>query len=180
VVILGIDPGISSTGYGIIRAENGQPVWEGWGVIGQGAAMPSPQRLNRIFEGVCSVIEQYRPDHMAIEDIFYSKNVRSTLIIGQARGVAILASVRAGISISEYAPRAVKQAVVGSGAASKEQVQFMVKRLLNLQDREIEADAADALAIAICHANRIQIEELSRQSATAPRSRGKDRGCSPG
>lgn len=175
MVILGIDPGISSTGYGVIRIDDGQPEWEACGVIGQESAIPSPQRLNCIFEGVSSVIEQYRPDHVAIEDIFYSKNVRSTLIIGQARGVAILASVRAGVGISEYAPRAVKQAVVGSGAASKEQVQFMVKRLLNLQDREIEADAADALAIAICHANRIRIEKLTGKSTSAPGLRPEDR-----
>ena len=169
MIILGIDPGISSTGYGVLRVEEGQSTWEGCGTIGQSAATPSPQRLNRIYEGICSIIEQYHPDQVAIEDIFYSKNIRSTLTIGQARGVAILASVRAGIRISEYAPREVKQAVVGSGAASKEQVQFMVRKLLNLQDKSVQPDAADALAIALCHAHRIRIDELAGQQM--PRTR---------
>lgn len=161
--ILGIDPGIKSTGYGVIRIDDGQPEMEGYGVIEPEAGMNVHQRLNHIYEGVVDIIRTYRPDHIAIEDVFYSKNVRSTLTIGQARGVAILASVRAGIGVSEYAPREVKRAVVGSGAASKEQVQFMIKKLLCLDSHSITSDAADALAIALCHANRMRIEELKKQ-----------------
>ena len=95
-----------------------------------------------------------------MEVVFYGKNVRSTLTIGQARGVALLASVRAGIEISEYSPREVKQAVVGSGAASKEQVQFMVKKILELENQPLPDDAADALAVALCHANRVNVNRL--------------------
>ena len=164
MTILGIDPGIASTGYGIIHVCNGQARTEVYGEIDPKAETTFPQRLNRIYEGISEVITAYKPDHIAIEDVFYSKNIRSTLTIGQARGVAILASVRAGINISEYAPREVKRAVVGSGAASKEQVQFMVKKLLGLDDSPLTGDAADALAVALCHANRVGINELKEKA----------------
>ena len=137
---------------------------EGCGTIGPKTVTTFPHRLNRIYEGISEIIKSYRPDHIAIEDIFYSKNIRSTLTIGQARGVAILASVRAGIDISEYAPREVKRAVVGSGAASKEQVQFMVKKLLDLNDSSLSGDAADALAVALCHANRVGLDEMRERA----------------
>ncbi|MFQ6093466.1 MAG: crossover junction endodeoxyribonuclease RuvC [bacterium] len=155
MIILGIDPGIRATGYGIIRLCDGQPKSEGYGAIGPETGAPFPQRLNRIYEGIAEVIDTYRPDHIAVEDVFYGKNIRSTLTIGQARGVAILASVRAGIDISEYSPREVKRAVVGSGAASKEQVKFMVKKILGLESPPTPGDAADALAVALCHAHRV-------------------------
>jgi crossover junction endodeoxyribonuclease RuvC len=164
LIILGIDPGITSTGYGVVKIRTGQPEMESYGVIGPEAGMTVHQRLNYIYEGIVDVIRTYKPDHIAIEDVFYSKNIRSTLTIGQARGVAILASVRAGIHVSEYAPREVKRAVVGSGAASKEQVQFMIKKLLHLDQHTITSDAADALAIALCHANRIKVEELIKRT----------------
>lgn len=162
MTILGIDPGIAATGYGIIKLCNGQAKMEGYGTVGSNAVTSFPRRLNRIYEGISGVIKTYRPDHIAIEDVFYSKNIRSTLSIGQARGVAILASVRAGIDISEYAPREVKRAVVGSGAASKEQVQFMVRKLLDVEDSSVTGDAADALAVALCHANRVSMDEIKK------------------
>jgi len=160
LIILGIDPGITSTGYGVLRIESGQPEMEDYGVVGPDTKLSKHQKLNYIFEGVTDIIQTYKPDQIAIEDVFYSKNIRSTLTIGQVRGVAILASVRAGIDVSEYAPREVKRAVVGSGAASKEQVQFMIRKLLCLDGHSLTSDAADALAVAFCHANRIRIEEL--------------------
>jgi len=163
LIILGIDPGVTSTGYGILSLRDGQPKMEGWGAIRPKPKAPFPQRLNRIYEGISEIIDTFRPDLIAIEDVFYGKNIRSTLAIGQARGVAILASVRAGIDISEYSPREVKQAVVGSGAASKEQVQFMVEKILGLQEPDLPGDAADALAVALCHANRIRVRKLTHE-----------------
>jgi crossover junction endodeoxyribonuclease RuvC len=164
VIILGIDPGIASTGYGIIRVHNGQPNMEGCGAIKPETKVSFPYRLNQIYEGVSKIIKRYKPDLIAIEDVFYGKNIRSTLAIGQARGVAILASVRAGIDVSEYSPREIKRSVVGSGAASKEQVQFMVKELLQLEKPPSPVDAADALAVALCHANRISLSTLGLKS----------------
>ena len=164
MIILGIDPGVTSTGYGIIRLHNGQPQMKTCGAIKPATKAPFPQRLNQIYEGVTKIIDTNKPDLIAIEDIFYGKNIRSTLAIGQARGVAILASVRAGIEISEYSPREVKRSVVGTGAASKEQVQFMVKELLGLDKPPSPADAADALAVALCHANRVSLSILEPKS----------------
>jgi len=164
LIILGIDPGITATGYGVLRVADGSPEMVTYGVIGPDRKLSTHQRLNYIFEDITKIIQKVKPDQIAIEDVFYSKNIRSTLTIGQARGVAILASVRAGIPVSEYAPREVKQAVVGSGAASKEQVQFMIQKLLRLDRHSLASDAADALAVAFCHANRVRIEELKAKA----------------
>jgi crossover junction endodeoxyribonuclease RuvC len=163
VIILGIDPGITATGYGIIKLHDGGPTMEECGTIKPEAKMSFPHRLNEIYDGVSKIIAAHKPNRIAIEDVFYGKNIRSTLAIGQARGVAILASVRAGIEISEYSPREIKRAVVGSGAASKEQVQFMVKELLKLENPPSPVDAADALAVALCHANRVSMTELKEK-----------------
>ena len=160
MIILGIDPGITSTGYGIIRLQDGGSTLEDCGAIKSKTKEAFPHRLNAIYEGISRIISTYKPDLIAIEDVFYGKNVRATLSIGQARGVAILASVRAGIEISEYSPREVKKSVVGSGAASKEQVQFMVKELLQLEQPPSSLDAADALAVALCHAHRVSQSQL--------------------
>jgi crossover junction endodeoxyribonuclease RuvC len=137
---------------------------EGCGAIKPETNMSFPHRLNEIYDGVSKIIASYKPDLIAIEDVFYGKNIRSTLSIGQARGVALLASVRAGIDISEYSPREVKRSVVGTGAASKEQVQFMVKELLRLEKIPQPVDAADALAVALCHANRVSLSQLEPKS----------------
>lgn len=115
--------------------------------------MGTPERLNEIYQGVIKIIEQYKPEAMAIEELFFNKNVKTALVVGQARGVAMLAAYQRGVSVYEYTPLQVKQAVVGYGRAQKQQVQFMVKSLLNLQEIPRPDDAADALAIAICHGN---------------------------
>jgi crossover junction endodeoxyribonuclease RuvC len=147
--ILGIDPGSQITGYGIIDVEGRHSRYVGSGCI-RLEARPLPERLRMIFESITTIIATYRPDEMAIEQVFMHRNPDSALKLGQARGVAICAGVMVDLPVSEYAPRAIKQAVVGSGGAGKEQIQYMVCALLNLQPG-LQADAADALAAALCH-----------------------------
>ena len=151
MIILGIDPGSRVTGYGLIdnQPDRIRYVASGFLKIGDGAL---PERLGQIFQRVDAVIRQYRPEHMSVENVFMQRNADSALKLGQARGAAICAGYQAGLEIAEYAPREVKQTLVGSGAASKEQVQHMVKRLLGLHEA-LQADESDGLAIAICHAH---------------------------
>ncbi|GAB6043711.1 crossover junction endodeoxyribonuclease RuvC [Endothiovibrio diazotrophicus] len=149
--ILGIDPGSRFTGYGIIDVEGPRSgyVVSGCIRIKEG---PLPERLKQIFEGVSEVIEAFSPEQMAVEMVFMHRNADSALKLGQARGAAIVAGVTRGLPVDEYTPQQIKQAVVGGGRAAKEQVQHMVKVLLGLQG-ELQADAADALGVALCHAH---------------------------
>ena len=149
--ILGIDPGSRFTGYGIIDVDGPRSsyVVSGCIRIKEGAL---PERLKQIFEGVSEVVEEFRPDQMAVEMVFMHRNADSALKLGQARGAAIVAGVTRGLPVAEYTPQQIKQAVVGGGRAAKEQVQHMVKVLLGLQGA-IQADAADALGVALCHAH---------------------------
>ena len=150
--VLGIDPGSVRTGYGLIDLCRGrQPSYRASGCI-KPVAGAFPERLAEIYEGVVAVIAEYEPAVLAIEEVFMARNPQSALKLGQARGVAIAAAVAAGLPIYEYAPRKVKQTVVGTGSASKEQVQHMVQSLLALSERP-PSDSADALALAICHIN---------------------------
>lgn len=149
--ILGIDPGLRFTGFGVIDVIGSKTVYVGSGCIRSGEGS-LPQRLGVIAEGVREVIGLYQPQIAAVEQVFVNVNPQSTLLLGQARGAAIVALVQAGLEVSEYTALQVKQAVVGNGHADKIQVQSMVKRLLSLAD-DPQADAADALACAICHAN---------------------------
>ena len=150
MIILGIDPGSRITGFGLIDNQVNRIDYIDSGhikVIGDSL----PQRLGFIFAAVDEVIRNHKPEQMGIESVFMARNADSALKLGQARGAAICAAHQAGLEIAEYAPREIKQAVVGSGAGSKEQVQHMVKRLLGIR-QELQADEADGLAIAICHA----------------------------
>jgi crossover junction endodeoxyribonuclease RuvC len=152
-IILGIDPGFCITGYGLIHQQRSKLTYLASGVIRVGKKTLTVQlRLQNIFHDIQEVVSQYRPDEVAIEKIFMNQNPQSALKLGQARGVAMLASTLTGIPISEYSPRQVKQAMVGYGAATKRQMQQMVCSLLQLSKLPPE-DAADALAIAICHAH---------------------------
>ena len=153
VRILGIDPGSRTTGYGVIEpgGAGSQPRYIASGCINSGRG-EMPERLATIYQGMVEVIGQFQPTHAAIEQVFLAKNPDSALKLGQARGVAIAAAVAAGLPIAQYAPRAVKLAVTGTGGAAKTQVQHMVRVLLKLPGTPAE-DAADALAIAICHVN---------------------------
>ena len=150
MIILGIDPGSRTTGYGLIDNQPSQIRYIDSGYLKiKGDTLP--QRLGEIFQQIEAVIQQYQPAHMSIENVFMQRNADSALKLGQARGAAICAGYIAGLEIAEYAPREIKQALVGTGAATKEQVQHMVKRLLGLQ-KPLQADEGDGLAIAICHA----------------------------
>lgn len=147
--ILGIDPGSRRTGYGIILVRGDQSALVEAGVINAGTG-DFPGRLGAIYSGLCEVISAHAPDEVAVETVFVAHNAGSALKLGQARGAAICAAISAGLPVSEYAPRAVKQATVGRGGADKSQVQHMVRVLLSLQETLAE-DAADALAVALCH-----------------------------
>ncbi|OCG09051.1 crossover junction endodeoxyribonuclease RuvC [Gilliamella sp. wkB178] len=153
-IILGIDPGSRLTGYGVIRQTGRQLTYLGSGCI-RTAVDDLPTRLKRVYAGVCEIILQFQPDMFAIEQVFMARNADSALKLGQARGSAIVAAVNNDLPVFEYAARLVKQSVVGNGAADKKQVQHMVKLLLKLPASP-QADAADALAIAITHAHMSQ------------------------
>ncbi|NIP16593.1 MAG: crossover junction endodeoxyribonuclease RuvC [Pseudomonadales bacterium] len=151
VRVLGIDPGSRITGYGVLEVTGGRTRYLASGCI-RPSSKPFPDRLAEIYIGIRSVIAEHGPDVLAIEQVFMARNPDSALKLGQARGVAIAAAVQCGLPVHEYAARTVKQAVVGSGRAGKEQVQHMVRAILELPGAPAP-DAADALAIAICHVN---------------------------
>lgn len=148
-VILGIDPGSRITGFGVIASDGSRHRYIASGCIRM-AELPLPERLQRIYAGIAEIVATYHPEQSAIEQVFLSNNADSALKLGQARGAAICAIVRAGVGVSEYGARQIKLAVVGYGNAAKTQIQEMVSRLLQLP-RAPQADAADALAAAICH-----------------------------
>jgi crossover junction endodeoxyribonuclease RuvC len=167
--ILGIDPGLRITGFGIIEKNGANIVYVASGCIKSGDA-DLPGRLKTILENLREVIGKHRPQQIAIEKVFVNVNPASTLALGQARGTAICAAVDAGLPVSEYTALQVKQAVVGNGHASKDQVQHMVKRLLSLAGAP-SADAADALACAICHAHGGRLGTLSTRGFRVKRGR---------
>ena len=169
-IILGIDPGSRITGYGVIENIGTQQRYVASGCIRTTDRAALPIKLEEIFSGVTAIISQHRPDELAIEKIFMARNADSALKLGHARGVAIVAGVTQNLPIFEYEARKVKQAVVGTGSARKEQVQHMVQTLLNLPGKPQE-DAADALAIAICHIHTRST--LARISGANGFSRGR-------
>ena len=154
MIVLGIDPGTANTGFGVVMGV-GLGVGVGLvslvecGVIRTRPRDPLPVRLNEIFEGVAELIARHRPDALSVEDVFYAKNVRTTVVLGHARGVVLLAGQQAGVEIHEIPPAEIKKAVVGTGAATKEQVQFMLTRLLKLKSVPQPSDAADGVAAAL-------------------------------
>ncbi|SMF59884.1 Holliday junction endonuclease RuvC [Alteromonadaceae bacterium Bs31] len=173
-LILGVDPGSRKMGYGLINKQGGKLIYVASGII----RIPQPllvadclaERLKVIFDSLNEVIEKYQPQEFAIEQIFMSKNASSALKLGQARGAAIVAAATQNLPVAEYEARKIKQAVVGTGAADKLQVQHMVKTLLALPKAPPE-DAADALAVAICHANTYEL--LIRQAGAKKYRRGR-------
>jgi len=166
VRVLGIDPGSLITGYGVISVQGNRNHFVDCGFIETSSKSPLAERLKTIFEGVALVIAQFQPEQLAIEQVFVHRNAGSALKLGQARGAAICAAAVAGLPVSEYAPRAIKQAVVGHGNADKSQVQHMIKALLNLPEPPL-ADSADALAVALCHGHMSQTAELIQQGPQA-------------
>lgn len=153
--ILGIDPGSRATGYGVIEVDNGRLNFVCCGVIRVVAKQSFPERLLEIHQGIAEVIEKHRPNRVAIEEVFMAKNPSSALKLGHARGVLVLAAMQRKLPLAEYTPRQIKQAVAGYGNADKAQIQHMVKAVLSLA-KSPSHDAADALAVAICHANHFQ------------------------
>ena len=162
--ILGIDPGSCITGYGIITKNGNRLIHVDNGAIHTDRMGSFPFRLQKIYRSLTEIIEQYRPDVVSVENIFFATNPQSALKLGQARGAAIVAAVNAGLPVSEYSALQVKQAVVGHGRASKDQVQKMLKILLNLPEVAQE-DASDALAVAVCHAHSAGINSLRSKLA---------------
>jgi len=156
--VLGIDPGSRITGYGIVDQQGNRLVHVDNGAIFTDSATDFPGRLKSIFDGLSAIITEFKPDQVAIENIFFSNNVQSALKLGQARGAAIVAAVNAGLPVAEYSALQVKQAVVGQGRAEKGQVQKMLKALLSLPETA-QADASDALAVAICHINSYGLKQ---------------------
>lgn len=150
--ILGLDPGLRHTGWGVISVEGSRLSHVAHGVIKPDGSLPLAERLVILFDAVCAVIAEHRPQEAAIEETFVNNNPSSTLKLGHARAAAMIAPAKAGLVVAEYAATVVKKAVVGTGGADKAQVAFMIKRLLPAAG-EAKADAADALAVAICHAH---------------------------
>ena len=150
MIVLGIDPGTANTGYGVVKGDGlGLVSLVECGVIRTRARDPLPARLHEIYEGVRELIERHRPDALSVEDVFYARNVRTTVVLGHARGVILLAAELAGVVVNEMAPAEIKKAVVGTGGATKEQVQFMLTRLLRLKSVPQPSDAADGVAAAL-------------------------------
>ena len=157
MIILGIDPGTATMGWGIVRKDGNRIAYVQHGAIATPASWEMPRRLSRLFDGITELVEGYRPDAVAIEELFFNQNVTTAMTVAQARGVAILAAQRSSaggdsLPIAEYTPLQIKQAVTSYGRADKRQVQEMVKTLLKLREIPRPDDAADGLAVAVCHA----------------------------
>jgi crossover junction endodeoxyribonuclease RuvC len=152
MIVLGVDPGTQVTGYGVVgEGEGRELVLIECGAIRPPARRPLAERLLEIYESVVAVIDRTRPDVLCVEGVFYARNARTTLVLGEARGAVLLAAARRGVPVAEYPPAEVKNAVVGSGAAAKGQVSFMVQQHLSLEAPPTPADAADGIALALCH-----------------------------
>ena len=158
--ILGIDPGLVQTGYGVIVVDNNEPKLIDYGIIKPVEKEVLAIRLLTIFEDISEIIKMHGPTIFSIEDVFYGKNIKSTLRLGQARGAAMVAAASADLSIYEYSARKIKQAVTGNGNSQKEQVQFMVKAILKMNELPQPIDASDALAIALCHLQQFKLAKI--------------------
>ena len=152
--VLGVDPGLCVTGFSIMDTKRNQTHLSAYGTIKPKPKDSLPKRLNYLFEEMNKILDQFSPDVMAIEDAFYSKNVKSAMTLGQARGSLILAAAQADIPVHEFAPRKVKMSVCGNGAASKEQVSYMVTQILKLKEPPKPLDVSDAMAVGLCYINQ--------------------------
>ena len=173
MLVLGIDPGTAATGYGVVRGDAaGRLTLVECGVIRTRARAPLPARLREIHEGVTELIARHRPDAISVEDVFYARNVRTTVVLGHARGVILLAGEQQGLPINEFPPAEIKKAVVGTGVATKEQVQFMLTRLLRLKSVPQPSDAADGVAAALAHIMTARVRALQQGATLPPLDRG--------
>ena len=162
MLVLGVDPGSHVTGYGLVEKKSNSLTCIHSGHISLSAQIPFYQRIHHIFQTMVEVMEQYRPQEMAIEDVFYAKNIKSSLKLGHARGAVLIAAVQCGIPIFEYSPLEIKKSVVGYGRAAKEQVRSMVRLILKLNTLP-SLDTSDALAAAICHLNWSKLEPFTNR-----------------
>jgi crossover junction endodeoxyribonuclease RuvC len=153
VIVVGVDPGAGTTGYGVVAQRDGAVSLLECGVIRTDTEKPLAERLRDIFEGLSEVLSRHHADAVAVEHVFHGRNARSSLILGHARGAALLAASVRDMPVAEYSPAEIKVAVTGTGRATKEQVQHMVQRLLRLRTPPTPADAADGVAVALCHCN---------------------------
>ena len=160
--ILGIDPGIAIVGYGVVDKEGNRYKTVAYDAVTTKAHTPLEDRLERVYNGVCEIIKEYKPDAMSIEELFFNNNAKTALTVGQARGVIILAAVQNHIPVYEYTPLQVKQALTGYGRASKTQIQQMMKSMLGLTEVPKPDDVADALAIAVCHGNSMRFNSIKQ------------------
>jgi crossover junction endodeoxyribonuclease RuvC len=160
VLVLGIDPGTAITGYGLVREDQTGLSLVAYGVVTTPAGQPLPERLQTIYRGLQDVVRRHQPRIAAVEELFFSRNARTALSVGHARGVTLLALADAGLSIHEYKPLQIKQAVAGYGGADKQQVQEMVRMLLDLDHVPQPDDAADAVAVAVCHIHSARMMDL--------------------
>lgn len=158
--VIGVDPGTAITGWGIVEGDGDDLKMVAGGVIITAAGTPLPERLQIIYRELTEIIHQWQPELAAIEELFFGKNAKTALVVGHGRGAAMLALANANLPITEYKPLEVKQAVTGHGGADKKQIQQMVKLLLSLDDVPRPDDAADALAIAICHLHSARLRML--------------------
>lgn len=154
MLVLGVDPGIHCVGYGLIQVQRGVCSAKDYGFFHIDKKLQFPERLKRIHDALSDILEDRKPDVMAVEEVYVTQNAKTTLRLGHARGVIILAAVEKGIEVAEYAPREVKKAVSGIGSATKEQIQWMMAQMLHLQLDTLQEDAADGLAVALCHGLR--------------------------
>ena len=167
MVILGIDPGLAHTGWGVIETRGSLARARAYGCVATEAGEPIDMRLGRIFNEIQLVITRFEPTELAIENVYFAKNERSAIATAQARGAAIVACAQRGLTVGEYTPMQIKQSVVGTGSATKEQVIYMVRRVLELDHDPKPDHAADALAAAVCHANVVR---TSRATGAAVRA----------
>lgn len=165
MIIMGIDPGLANTGWGIVETRGAQCRARAYGCVTTKSSMPLADRLGSIFSQVSEAIERFGPTQLAIEKIFFGENVRSAMATAQARGAALAAAAQAGLVVGEYTPMQIKQAVVGTGAADKRQVIYMVRNVLALDHDPRPDHCADALAAAVCHANLMRTQAIARDHA---------------
>ena len=164
--VLGLDPGSRRTGYGLVEKSGNKLRGLAHGTIAPGARADLPHRLHTIASRVGELIDDHRPDVVVVEQAFYHESARSTLVLGHVRGALLVAAVQRGVEVAEYSPREIKMSVTGTGAAAKEQVAFMVRRLLGLKGA-LPPDAADALATALCHLQRARLSAPARAASAA-------------
>jgi len=164
--VLGLDPGSRRTGYGLVEKSGNRLRCGAHGTIAPGARLDLPHRLHDIAERAGTLMDRERPEVVVIEEAFYHESARSALVLGHVRGALLVAAVQRGLEVAEYSPREIKMSVTGTGAAAKDQVAFMVLRLLNLRGT-LPADASDALAAAICHLQRVRLSAPARAASAA-------------